>query len=82
MHLMIPIQPTPAAMMCVRMDMLPHSWTGHPLTLAPMCLQEMKAYLRNHPQLAQKALKAGVSVAQQNPAVAAQVRGCMIARQR
>lgn len=34
---------------------------------------EMKAYLRNHPQLAQKALKAGVSVAQQNPAVAAQV---------
>lgn len=34
---------------------------------------EMKAYLSSHPELAQKALKAGVSVAQQNPALATRV---------
>lgn len=36
-------------------------------------LQEMKAYLRSHPQLARKALNAGVAVAQQNPAMTQQV---------
>lgn len=36
---------------------------------------EMRAYLRNHPKLAQKAISAGVSIAQQNPAVAQQVVG-------
>lgn len=33
----------------------------------------MKAYLRNHPELTRKAISAGVSVAQQNPALAQKV---------
>ena len=33
----------------------------------------MKASLRSHPQLARKALNAGVAVAQQNPAMTQQV---------
>lgn len=35
--------------------------------------EAMKVYLKNHPELTRKAMSAGISVAQQNPAVAQQV---------